>query len=75
MPRFATLNLENLFTRPVAMRRESDKTGNEVLRDLPELNTIVLEPIYPDEDKNRFVQLSLKYVYRCAGEYLSGVFV
>jgi len=68
MTRFATFNLENLFTRPVAMSRENDATGKEVLRDFAELNSIVIEANYSADDKNRLVQLSLKYGFHLANQ-------
>jgi endonuclease/exonuclease/phosphatase family metal-dependent hydrolase len=68
MTRFATFNLENLFSRPVAMNRTSDAIGREVLPDFAELNSIVTKPVYTTEDKNRLVQLSLKYGFHHANQ-------
>jgi hypothetical protein len=33
MIRLATFNLENLFTRPVAMNQESDEAGRKAIED------------------------------------------
>ena len=39
--RIATFNLENLFTRPVAMNQESDAIGREAIEDHATANRIV----------------------------------
>lgn len=55
--RLATFNVENLFSRPIAMDYEDNKVGQPYLDAFAELNTIFNKPSYSETDKARIVEL------------------
>lgn len=61
MIRLATFNLENLFTRPVAMNQESDAAGREAIEDHAAANAIVAKDVYSEADKAKLLELTAKY--------------
>lgn len=61
MIRFATFNLENLFTRPVAMNQSTDAAGREAIEDHATANGIVDKEIYSESDKVKLLELTNKY--------------
>jgi endonuclease/exonuclease/phosphatase family metal-dependent hydrolase len=61
MIRIATFNLENLFTRPVAMNQDTDAAGRGAIEDHAVANGIVAKEVYSDEDKAALLALSAKY--------------
>ena len=61
MIRLATFNLENLFTRPVAMNQESDAAGRKAIEDHATANGIVVKEIYSASDKTKLLELTAKY--------------
>ena len=56
--RIATFNIENLFTRPLAM---TDDAGQDALDHHAELNTIVAKASYDAADKERLLELDQIY--------------
>ena len=61
MIRLATFNLENLFTRPVAMNQESDEAGRKAIEDHATANGIVAKDVYSASDKIELLNLTDKY--------------
>ena len=61
MLRIATFNLENLFTRPVAMNQDQDAAGRQAIEDHAIANRIVAKDAYSDSDKNKLLELTAKY--------------
>ncbi len=61
MIRIASFNLENLFTRPVAMNGETDVHGRKAIEDHAAANAIVAKAVYTDADKAKLIELSKKY--------------
>jgi len=61
MIRFATFNLENLFTRPVAMNQSIDAAGREAIEDHATANGIVDKEIYSESDTDKLLELTNKY--------------
>lgn len=61
MIRVATFNLENLFTRPVAMNQATDKAGREAIEDHATANRIVAKAGYSASDKAKLLDLTKKY--------------
>jgi endonuclease/exonuclease/phosphatase family metal-dependent hydrolase len=59
--RLATFNLENLFTRPVAMNQASDAAGRKAIEDHATANRIVANTIYSPSDKETLLGLTAKY--------------
>lgn len=59
--RIATFNLENLFTRPVAMNSATEAAGREAIEDHALANAIVASARYDDVQKANLVRLSKKY--------------
>lgn len=59
--RVATFNMENLFTRPTAMRDGSGATGQRAIDDHAELNGIISKDPYSDHDKARLLELERRY--------------
>jgi len=61
MIRIASFNLENLFTRPVAMNAETDAEGRKAIEDHAIANSIVAKPVYSLDDKDTLIELSAIY--------------
>ena len=61
MIRVASFNLENLFTRPVAMNQTTDAAGRKAIEDHATANEIVAKNNYSATDKSRLLQLTAKY--------------
>jgi endonuclease/exonuclease/phosphatase family metal-dependent hydrolase len=59
--RLATFNLENLFTRPVAMNQNADAAGRTAIEDHATANHIVAKDIYSASDKTKLLELTAKY--------------
>ncbi len=59
--RIATFNMENLFTRPLAMKDGMGQAGQDAINDHGELNLIVGKLTYSAADKTRLIQLDQKY--------------
>ncbi|MGQ0502467.1 MAG: endonuclease/exonuclease/phosphatase family protein [Panacagrimonas sp.] len=55
--RLASFNVENLFSRPIAMGYEDNAKGQPFLDAYHELNSLFAHPVYSDEDKARIVEL------------------
>lgn len=60
MTRIASFNLENLFTRPVAMN-EDTAAGRQAIEDHATANGIVAKDVYSAEDKATLLELTAKY--------------
>jgi endonuclease/exonuclease/phosphatase family metal-dependent hydrolase len=61
MIRIATFNLENLFTRPVAMNLATDAEGRRAIEDHATANAIAGKAVYSADDKAMLIELSNKY--------------
>ncbi len=59
--KIATFNLENLFTRPTAMKEGIGPAGQQAINDHATLNAIVQKPLFSDSDKQTLVELSERY--------------
>jgi endonuclease/exonuclease/phosphatase family metal-dependent hydrolase len=59
--KIATYNLENLFTRPAAMRTGVGAQGTQALADFATLNRIVEKPVYSEPDKATLIDLAQIY--------------
>jgi endonuclease/exonuclease/phosphatase family metal-dependent hydrolase len=59
--RIATFNLENLFTRPVAMNQSTDAAGRQAIEDHAIANAIVAKDAYSEIDKAKLLGLTAKY--------------
>jgi endonuclease/exonuclease/phosphatase family metal-dependent hydrolase len=59
--RIATFNVENLFTRPRAMKDGMGQAGQDAIDDNAELNRIVAKAVYDDADKARLIELDQTY--------------
>lgn len=59
--RLASFNLENLFSRPIAMDYEDFKEGQPYLDAYHELNSLFAHEVYSDEDKDRILFLMKKH--------------
>lgn len=55
--RIATFNVENLFSRPIAMDHEDSTIGQPYLDAYSELNSLFIKHDYTDEDKARILTL------------------
>ena len=55
--RVASFNVENLFARPTAFNAETRTTGNKVLDQYREFNTLIGNPVYSATDKRRMRDL------------------
>lgn len=55
--RIATFNVENLFSRPIAMDYEDNAKGQPYLDAYSELNSLFVKPHYTDSDKGRIISL------------------
>jgi endonuclease/exonuclease/phosphatase family metal-dependent hydrolase len=58
--RIASYNVESLFERPVAMNQETWADGRQVLEWFAQLNTILNNDAYTDQDKASIVELITK---------------
>jgi len=58
--RIATFNVENLFTRPLAMKDGMGQVGQDAIDHHAELNRIIGKAAY-DDDKKRLLELDRKY--------------
>lgn len=59
--RIATFNIENLFTRPLAMKDGMGQLGQDAINDHAELNQIISKPVYEAADKARLLELDQVY--------------
>ncbi|HTW93084.1 MAG TPA: endonuclease/exonuclease/phosphatase family protein [bacterium] len=59
--RVATFNVENLFSRPVAMNYSDKGMGQPVLDDFHDLNTLLRKETYSPADKQEIERLCDKY--------------
>lgn len=59
--KIATFNLENLFTRPTAMKDGIGPAGQQAIDDHATLNAIIRKPVYSAADKATLVTLSERY--------------
>lgn len=59
--KIATYNLENLFTRPSAMREGAGTQGPQAIADFATLNRIIEKSAYSDTDKTTLLNLSQVY--------------
>lgn len=59
--RIATFNVENLFSRPVAMNYPDNEQGQPYLDDFHELNSLFIKKIYTAQDKARILQLMSRH--------------
>ena len=59
--KIATFNLENLFTRPSAMRDGGGENGQEAIDDHARLNAIIIKAQYSQQDKVTLAELAQKY--------------
>ena len=55
--RIATFNIENLFSRPIAMDYDDNTKGQPYLDAFRELNSIFIKPSYTATDKSRILTL------------------
>jgi endonuclease/exonuclease/phosphatase family metal-dependent hydrolase len=61
MIRCATFNLENLFTRPLAMNQATDAAGRKAIEDHATANSIVAKEAYSASDKATLRELTATY--------------
>lgn len=61
--RIATFNVENLFTRPSAMKDGSGPSGQAAIEQHAELNAIIRKETYTDDDKARLLELDAVYKF------------
>jgi endonuclease/exonuclease/phosphatase family metal-dependent hydrolase len=59
--RIATFNVENLFTRPLAMKDGMGQAGQDAINDHAELNGIISKAVYDAADKARLLALDAVY--------------
>jgi endonuclease/exonuclease/phosphatase family metal-dependent hydrolase len=59
--RIATFNVENLFTRPLAMDLDQAQGGQAAIDDHAELNRIISQTVYGAADKARLIALDQVY--------------
>ena len=59
--RIATFNIENLFTRPLAMKDGIGPTGQDAIHRHAELNQIIAKPLYDSADQARLLALDQQY--------------
>jgi endonuclease/exonuclease/phosphatase family metal-dependent hydrolase len=55
--RIATFNVENLFSRPIAMDYEDNRVGQPYLDAYAELNSLFAKPQYAEDDKARMLEI------------------
>jgi endonuclease/exonuclease/phosphatase family metal-dependent hydrolase len=55
--RIATFNVENLFSRPIAMDYDDNAIGQPYLDAFRDLNSLFNKPAYSDADKERILEL------------------
>jgi endonuclease/exonuclease/phosphatase family metal-dependent hydrolase len=61
MIKIATFNLENLFTRPVAMSQSTDEEGRQAIEDHAVASAIVRKDVYSPDDKRVLLELTDRY--------------
>ncbi|MEX5219866.1 MAG: endonuclease/exonuclease/phosphatase family protein [Nitrospira sp.] len=61
MIRVATFNMENLFTRPVAMNQDNEIEARQAIDDYAAANNIVAKEVYEASDKAALLQLTETY--------------
>jgi endonuclease/exonuclease/phosphatase family metal-dependent hydrolase len=61
MIRLATFNMENLFTRPVAMNQDNETEARDAIEDHAIANSIAAKEVYEAGDKAILLQLTEKY--------------
>lgn len=61
MIRIASYNLENLFTRPVAMNQDSDEEGRQAIEDHSTASVIIRKDVYSQEDQETLLALTNRY--------------
>jgi endonuclease/exonuclease/phosphatase family metal-dependent hydrolase len=59
--RVATFNVENLFTRPVAMNQDDEVAARQAIEDHATANRIVTKEAYDADDKATLLKLTEKY--------------
>src|SRR5687767_14983066 len=59
--RIATFNVENLFSRAIALDYADHKMGQPYLDAFAELNSIFIKPTYSASDKSRILELMSKH--------------
>jgi endonuclease/exonuclease/phosphatase family metal-dependent hydrolase len=59
--RIATFNIENLFTRPLAMKDGMGQAGQDAIDHQAELNRIIAKPAYDAADRARLIALDQVY--------------
>src|SRR3989338_897890 len=59
--RIATYNIENLFTRPLAMKDGMGQSGQDAINHHAELNLIIGKSAYDANDKDRLIELDKIY--------------
>ena len=64
--RIATFNIENLFTRPLAMKDGMGQVGQDAINAHAELNRIISKPLYDANDKARLIELDAIYGFSAA---------
>ena len=57
----ASYNLENLFTRPIAMNQSTDDLGRGAIEDHSTASEIVRKDVYSEQDKEILLQLTDRY--------------
>ena len=63
--RFASFNVENLFTRPRAFNQTTWAQGQPILQAYAEFNPLIEQPAYSPTDKARMVDLLVQLdIYR-----------
>jgi endonuclease/exonuclease/phosphatase family metal-dependent hydrolase len=59
--RIASFNVENLFTRPIAMNYVDNNTGQPFLDAYHQLNSLFAKPVYSEEDASAIVGLMTEH--------------
>src|SRR5687767_10738844 len=61
--RIAAYNLENLFTRPTAMKDGAGQQGQQAIDDHAKANAIICKTVYSDADKADLLKLDKRYKF------------